>query len=159
MIDEEFEKFIESQRINELTRDFAELNEIIGDKDIYIITCNIAYQEKRLYTNLLVIAENKLIIKRVPDFRLFLKELKHFYINDERKFVELKSRKTERGIEQSLKIKNTSIYLNKAEADLIVNVAENIERAYKFANQHDMKICEDTEYLSNLLKKSKIIED
>lgn len=158
MTDEEYWEFIECQRINELTRDFAELNIIIIDKNISIITCNIEYQKRRLYTNILFIVDGKIICSKIPDFNLFIKELKYFTINEERKFVELKSRKTIRGVEQNLNIKETNIYLNKAEADTIVSAAENIVRAYKYASVEDMKKCEDPKYFMDLLVRSKILK-
>ena len=122
MTDEEYWEFVECQRINELTRDFAELNVILEDKNIVIITCNIEYQKKRLYTNILVVVGKQLICKKVQDFKLFIKELKYFNMNEERKFVELKSRKTDKGIEHNLNIKKTDIYINKAESDTIVKI-------------------------------------
>mgnify|MGYP000853239479 FL=1 len=79
-------------------------------------------------------------------------------MNEERKFVELKSRKTDKGIEHNLNIKKTDIYINKAEADTIVNMAEYIDRAYKYASVEDMKKCEDPEYFMDLLVRSEIIE-
>ena len=158
MTDEEYWEFVECQRINELTRDFAELNMILEDKNIVIITCNIEYQKKRLYTNILVVVGKQLICKKVQDFKLFIKELKYFNMNEERKFVELKSRKTDKGIEHNLNIKKTDIYINKAEADTIVNMAEYIDRAYKYASVEDMKKCEDPEYFMDLLVRSEIIE-
>jgi len=158
MTDEEYWEFVECQRINELTRDFAELNVILEDKNIVIITCNIEYQKKRLYTNILVVVGKQLICKKVQDFKLFIKELKYFNMNEERKFVELKSRKTDKGIEHNLNIKKTDIYINKAEADTIVNMAEYIDRAYKYASVEDMKKCEDPEYFMDLLVRSEIIE-
>lgn len=158
MTEEEYWEFVECQLINELTRDFAELNVIIKDKNIVIITCNIEYQKKRLYTNILVVVGNQLICKKVQDFKLFIKELKYFNMNEERKFVELKSRKTDKGIEHNLNIKKTDIYINKAEADTIVNMAEYIDRAYKYASVKDMKKCEDPEYFMDLLVRSEIIE-
>ena len=158
MTEEEYWEFVECQRINELTRDFAELNVILEDKNIVIITCNIEYQKKRLYTNILVVVGKQLICKKVQDFKLFIKELKYFNINEERKFVELKSRKTDKGIEHNLNIKKTDIYINKAEADTIVNMAEYIDRAYKYASVEDMEKCEDPEYFMDLLIRSKIIE-
>ena len=158
MTDEEYWEFVECQRINELTRDFAELNVIIEEKNIVIITCNIEYQKKRLYTNILVVVGKQLICKKVQDFKLFIKELKYFNMNEERKFVELKSRKTDKGIEHNLNIKKTDIYINKAEADTIVNMAEYIDRAYKYASVEDMKKCEDPEYFMDLLVRSEIIE-
>lgn len=158
MTEEEYWEFVECQRINELTRDFAELNVIIEDKNIVIITCNIEYQKKRLYTNILVVVGKQLICKKVQDFKLFIKELKYFNMNEERKFVELKSRKTDKGIEHNLNIKKTDIYINKAEADTIVNMAEYIDRAYKYASVEDMKKCEDPEYFMDLLVRSEIIE-
>lgn len=158
MTEEEYWEFVECQRINELTRDFAELNVIIEDKNIVIITCNIEYQKKRLYTNILVVVGKQLICKKVQDFKLFIKELKYFNMNEERKFVELKSRKTDKGIEHNLNIKKTDIYINKAESDTIVNMAEYIDRAYKYASVEDMKKCEDPEYFMDLLVRSEIIE-
>lgn len=158
MTDEEYWEFVECQRINELTRDFAELNVILEDKNIVIITCNIEYQKKRLYTNILVVVGKQLICKKVQDFKLFIKELKYFNMNEERKFIELKSRKTDKGIEHNLNIKKTDIYINKAEADTIVNMAEYIDRAYKYASVEDMKKCEDPEYFMDLLVRSEIIE-
>lgn len=158
MTDEEYWEFVECQRINELTRDFAELNVILEDKNIVIITCNIEYQKKRLYTNILVVVGKQLICKKVQDFKLFIKELKYFNMNEERKFVELKSRKTDKGIEHNLNIEKTDIYINKAEADTIVNMAEYIDRAYKYASVEDMKKCEDPEYFMDLLVRSEIIE-
>lgn len=158
MTDEEYWEFVECQRINELTRDFAELNVILEDKNIVIITCNIEYQKKRLYTNILVVVGKQLICKKVQDFKLFIKELKYFNMNEERKFVELKSRKTDKGIEHNLNIKKTDIYINKAEADTIVNMAEYIDRAYKYASVEDMKKCEDPVYFMDLLVRSEIIE-
>ncbi len=158
MTEEEYWEFVECQRINELTRDFAELNVILEDKNIVIITCNIEYQKKRLYTNILVVVGKQLICKKVQDFKLFIKELKYFNMNEERKFVELKSRKTDKGIEHNLNIKKTDIYINKAEADTIVNMAEYIDRAYKYASVEDMKKCEDPEYFMDLLVRSEIIE-
>ena len=158
MTEEEYWEFVECQRINELTRDFAELNVILEDKNIVIITCNIENQKKRLYTNILVVVGKQLICKKVQDFKLFIKELKYFNMNEERKFVELKSRKTDKGIEHNLNIKKTDIYINKAEADTIVNMAEYIDRAYKYASVEDMKKCEDPEYFMDLLVRSEIIE-
>lgn len=158
MTEEEYWEFVECQRINELTRDFAELNVILEHKNIVIITCNIEYQKKRLYTNILVVVGKQLICKKVQDFKLFIKELKYFNINEERKFVELKSRKTDKGIEHNLNIKKTDIYINKAEADTIVNMAEYIDRAYKYASVEDIKKCEDPEYFMDLLVRSEIIE-
>ncbi|MDD2887317.1 MAG: hypothetical protein PHY66_05905 [Aliarcobacter sp.] len=158
MTEEEYWEFVECQRINELTRDFAELNVIIKDKNIVIITCNIEYQKKRLYTNILVVVDKQLICSKIQDFKLFIKELKYFNINEERKFVELKSRKTDKGIEHNLNIKKTDIYINKAEADTIVNMAEYIDRAYKYASVEDIKKCEDPEYFMDLLVRSEIIE-
>ncbi|MDY3205930.1 MAG: hypothetical protein RBR70_12740 [Arcobacter sp.] len=158
MTEEEYWEFVECQRINELTRDFAELNVILEDKNLVIITCNIEYQKKRLYTNILVVVGKQLICKKVQDFKLFIKELKYFNMNEERKFVELKSRKTDKGIEHNLNIKKTDIYINKAEADTIVNMAEYIDRAYKYASVEDMKKCEDPEYFMDLLVRSEIIE-
>lgn len=158
MTEEEYWEFVECQRINELTRDFAELNVIIEDKNIVIITCNIEYQKKRLYTNILVVVSKQLICKKVQDFKLFIEELKYFNMNEERKFVELKSRKTDKGIEHNLNIKKTDIYINKAEADTIVNMAEYIDRACKYASVEDMKKCEDPEYFMDLLVRSEIIE-
>jgi len=158
MTEEEYWEFVECQRINELTRDFAELNVILEHKNIVIITCNIEYQKKRLYTNILVVVGKQLICKKVQDFKLFIKELKYFNMNEERKFVELKSRKTDKGIEHNLNIKKTDIYINKAEADTIVNMAEYIDRAYKYASVEDMKKCEDPEYFMDLLVRSEIIE-
>jgi len=158
MTEEEYWEFVECQRINELTRDFAELNVIIEEKNIVIITCNIEYQKKRLYTNILVVVDKQLICSKIQDFKLFIKELKYFNMNEERKFVELKSRKTDKGIEHNLNIKKTDIYINKAEADTIVNMAEYIDRAYKYASVEDMEKCEDPEYFMDLLIRSKIIE-
>ena len=153
----EYEKFIESQRIRESTIDFAELIEVLEDKNISFITCNIKYKEKRLYTNILVIVGNSVIITKVPNYRLFIKEVKNFYLNVDSKYVELKTRKTEKGVQQNLNIKGTDIFINKAEADVIVSVADSIDRAYKFANKEDMEKCEDLEYLKGLLKKSNLI--
>lgn len=158
MTEEEYWEFVECQRINELTRDFAELNVILEDKNIVIITCNIEYQKKRLYTNILVVVGKQLICKKVQDFKLFIKELKYFNMNEERKFVELKSRKNQQGVEQNLNIKKTNVYINKAEADTIVSMSEYIDRAYKYANIEDIKKCEDSKYFMDLLVKSKIIE-
>lgn len=158
MTEEEYWEFVECQRINELTRDFAELNVILEDKNIVIITCNIEYQKKRLYTNILVVVGKQLICKKIQDFKLFIKELKYFSMNEQRKFVELKSRKTQQGIEQNLNIKKTNVYINKAEADTIVSMSEYIDRAYKYANVEDMKKCEDPEYFMDLLVRSEIIE-
>ena len=158
MTEEEYWEFIECQRIHELTRDFAELNVIIEDKNIVIITCNIEYQKKRLYTNILIVVGGQLICKKIQDFKLFIKELKYFNMNEERKFVELKSRKTDNGIEHNLNIKKTDIYINKAESDTIVNMAEYIDRAYKYASVEDIKKCENPEYFMDLLVRSEIIE-
>ena len=158
MTEEEYWEFVECQRINELTRDFAELNVILEDKNIVIITCNIEYQKKRLYTNILVVVGKQLICSKIQDFKLFIKELKYFNMSEERKFVELKSRKNQQGVEQNLNIKKTNVYINKAEADTIVSMSEYIDRAYKYANVEDIKKCEDSKYFMDLLVKSKIIE-
>jgi hypothetical protein len=157
MIDEEFERYLETQRVYDQTKEFAEINEVLIDKKISIITCNIQYKEKRFYVNIVVIVGNSVIIANVAEYRLFIKEVKNFYLNLDSKYVELKTRKTEKGVQQNLNIKGTDVYLKKAEADVIVSVAESIDRAYKFATKEDMERCENLEYIKKVLKKSNLI--
>ena len=66
---------------------------------------------------------------------------------------ELNGRMAYAGIDK----RQAQIALKKAEADVIVSVAESIDRAYKFATKEDMERCENLEYIKKVLKKSNLI--
>ena len=159
MAEDWYDGFIRWEMQQEGIEQFAELNEIIVDKRVYIVTCNISSEGKRFYTNVLVYVQNKFIISKVADFKLFIKELKNFHSNIDAKFVELKSKTTSNGILKTLRIKDTDVYLTQAEAETIVSFANDMERASKYASPDDIKKCEKYDYWHNLLIKSQIIED
>ena len=159
MTEKEYENFVRWEMKQEGVEQFAELNEIIIDKRVYIITCNISFDGKRFYTNMVVYVGNKFIISKIADFELFIKELKNFHSNIDSKFVELKSKNTPNGILKTLKVKNTDIYLTQAEAETIVGFAINIVKICRYASRDDIKKCEKYDYWHNLLIKSQIIED
>ena len=159
MNEKEYENFVKWEIEQESIREYAELHELISEKNIFLVTCNIALEHKNFYTNMLVYIGSKCIISKVVDFTHFIAELETFYVDETAKFVELKSKKTENGIIKSLKIKETEIYLSQAETKAIIKVANRIERASRYASSDDIKKCEKYDYWHNLLIKSQIIED
>lgn len=159
MAEDWYDGFIRWEMQQEGIEQFAELNEVIVDKKVYIVTCNISSEGKRFYTNVLVYVQNKFIISKVADFKLFIKELKNFYSNIDAKFVELKSKTTPNGILKTLRIKDTDVYLTQAEAETIVSFANDMERVCKYAVPEDIEKCEKYDYWNKLLIRCQIIED
>ena len=159
MAEDWYDGFIRWEMQQEGIEQFAELNEVIVDKKVYIVTCNISSEGKRFYTNVLVYVQNKFIISKVADFKLFIKELKNFYSNIDAKFVELKSKTTPNGILKTLRIKDTDVYLTQAEAETIVSFANDMERVSKYAVPEDIEKCEKYDYWNKLLIRCQIIED
>lgn len=159
MTEKEYEDFIRYETQQESIVEFAELNEVIVDKRLYIVTCNISLDGKRLYTNIIVYIGSKFIISKIADFELFIKELKNFHSNIEATFVELKSKNTPNGILKTLKIKDTDVYLTYAEAETIVSFAINMGKICRYASPDDIKKCEKYDYWHNLLIRCQIIED
>ena len=155
-----YEDFIRWEMQQESIKEFAELNKVIVDKRVYIVSCNISLEGKpRLYTNMLVYVQNKFIISKVADFKLFIKELKNFHSNVDAKYVELKSKTTPNGILKTLKIKDTDVYLSLAEAETIVSFVNDIGKQYKYATPEDIQKCEKYDYWHNLLIKSNLIKN
>ena len=154
-----YDGFTKWEMDQETIKEFAELNEVIVDKRVYIVTCNISLEGKRLYTNMLVYVQNKFIISKVADFKLFIKELKNFHSNVDAKFVELKSKTTPNGVLKTLKIKDTDVYLTQAESETIVSFASDIERVCKYAVPEDIEKCEKYDYWNKLLIRCQITED
>lgn len=159
MAEDWYDGFIRWEMQQEGIEQFAELNEVIVDKKVYIVTCNISSEGKRFYTNVLVYVQNKFIISKVADFKLFIKELKNFHSNVDAKFVELKSKTIPNGILKTLRIKDTDVYLTQAEAETIVSFANDMERVCKYAVPEDIEKCEKYDYWNKLLIRCQIIED
>lgn len=160
MAEDWYDGFIRWEMEQESIKEFAQLNEVIVDKRVYIVSCNISLEGKpRLYTNMLVYVQNKFIITKVADFKLFIKELKNFHSNIDAKYVELKSKTTPNGILKTLKIKDTDVYLTQAEAETIVSFANDMERVCKYAVPEDIEKCEKYDYWNKLLIRCQIIED
>ena len=159
MAEDWYDGFIRWEMQQEGIEQFAELNEVIVDKKVYIVTCNISSEGKRFYTNVLVYVQNKFIISKVADFKLFIKELKNFHSNVDAKFVELKSKTTPNGILKTLRIKDTDVYLTQAEAETIVSFANDMEKVCKYAVPEDIEKCEKYDYWNKLLIRCQIIED
>ena len=159
MAEDWYDGFIRWEMQQEGIEQFAELNEVIVDKRVYIVTCNISSEGKRFYTNVLVYVQNKFIISKVADFKLFIKELKNFYSNIDAKYVELKSKTTPNGILKTLRIKDTDVYLTQAETETIVSFANDMERVCKYAVPEDIEKCEKYDYWNKLLIRCQIIED
>lgn len=143
---------------NAKIKEYARLHEVVKEKRIIIITCEVSLQHEHYYTNILINVDNNFIITSIPDFKLFISELEVFYVDETAKFVELKTKKGEKGIIKSLKIKNTNIYISKAEAKVIIRESNIIERRSKYADSRDLERCERSDYWYKLLRECNIIK-
>lgn len=151
-----YEEFIKWEIEMESVQDYAKLYELIPEKNIKIFTCNIELNDKHLCTNILFFVKDKFICTKTADFKLLVSELELFYNDITSKFIENKSLKTPDGIVNSIKVKGTNIYLSKAETKLIAKESNNILRRTVFAVNEDMKVCEESEYWQDLLKRSNL---
>jgi hypothetical protein len=154
-----YDEFVKWQMEIESIKEYTEIFEIIPEKNILLVTFNMSLREKHIFTNMLIIVDYKLIVKKVTEFNLFLAELEIFQVDETSKFFEFKRKTTSTGIIHSLKIKGTNIYLNKHEVKALIKKLGKIERSSKYGDHSTIKRCEDIDYINQLLIKSNIINE